>query len=47
MYTFRIKLDDNVKDMLPNTLLDMKRSLYEVDFVSIMNESDVDGLCNV
>ena len=33
--------------MLPNTLLDMKRSLYEVDFVSIMNESDVDGLCNV
>ena len=28
--TFRIKFDDSVKEMLPETLLDMKRALYEV-----------------
>ena len=27
---FRIKFDDKVKELLPETLLDMKRALYEV-----------------
>ena len=27
---FRIKFDDTVKELLPETLLDMKRALYEV-----------------